>query len=202
MNWHLFATVFGVMVLGELPDKTAFIVLFLATHHDVWGVFIGAAAAFLVQSVVAVTLGTVLLRLAPPQIVHMVSGAMFLVFAFLMWRKKEEKTAEIKEEVRDIEKAEPAELKRGRFLKAVTTAFGAIFIAEWGDITQLATASFAAKYHQPLLIGVSATLGLWSVTALTVLAGHYAKAAIPQKVFQKIAAMAFAGIGLFLLIRG
>src|SRR5258708_27726284 len=98
MNWHLFATVFGVMVLGELPDKTAFIVLFLATHHDVWGVFIGAAAAFLVQSVVAVTLGTGLLRFAPPPIVPMVSCALFFVVAFFVWRKKEKKNTEVKRE--------------------------------------------------------------------------------------------------------
>ena len=63
MDWKLFGTVFGVMVLGELPDKTAFIVLVLATRHEAWGVFTGAVGAFIVQSAFAVTLGTVFLRI-------------------------------------------------------------------------------------------------------------------------------------------
>ena len=38
------------------------------------------------------------------------------------------------------------------FLKAASTAFRAVFIAEWGDITLTGDGVIAAKYHQPFLI--------------------------------------------------
>lgn len=50
-------------------------------------------------------------------------------------------------------------------------AFGVIFLAEWGDLTQILTASLAARYHAPLTVGLGAGLALWSVAALAVAAG-------------------------------
>ena len=50
-------TVFAVIFLIELPDKTAVAALLLATRHRPIPVFAGAAAAFLVQSLVAVIAG-------------------------------------------------------------------------------------------------------------------------------------------------
>jgi len=50
-------TVFVVIFLIELPDKTALAALLLATRHRPIPVFVGAAAAFLVQSLVAVITG-------------------------------------------------------------------------------------------------------------------------------------------------
>jgi len=76
-----------------------------------------------------------------------------------------------------------------------------IFLAEWGDLTQLATATFAAKYHEHLVIFVAATSALWAVTALTVSVGHHARKIFPQQVFQKIASAAFALVGFLLLLR-
>ncbi len=46
-----------------------------------------------------------------------------------------------------------------------------IFVAEWGDLTQIITANLAARYHDPLSVGVAAVLALWLVAAIAVLAG-------------------------------
>ena len=194
IDWALALTVFSVIFVAELPDKTAFATVVMATQHNAWGIFVGAAGAFVVQSIVAVSLGTMLHRL-PARPVHMVAGALFFVFAVLMWRKNVDE--EEQEEKHALE-GHP----NGSFLKATVMSFGVIFLAEWGDLTQLATATFSAKYREPLTIFASATLALWIVTALTATIGHHAKKVLPQKLFQKIAAAAFAVVGAILLIRG
>jgi Ca2+/H+ antiporter, TMEM165/GDT1 family len=52
------------------------------------------------------------------------------------------------------------------------TTFVVVFLAEWGDLTQILTASLAARFHAPVAVGLSAGLALWTVTALAVLAGR------------------------------
>jgi len=47
-----------------------------------------------------------------------------------------------------------------------------IFLAEWGDLTQILTANLAAHYHSPLSVGVGAVLALWAVAALAVIGGQ------------------------------
>jgi putative Ca2+/H+ antiporter (TMEM165/GDT1 family) len=52
------------------------------------------------------------------------------------------------------------------------TAFVVIFVAEWGDITQILTANLAAHYHSPLSVALGAVLALWCVAALAVASGQ------------------------------
>jgi putative Ca2+/H+ antiporter (TMEM165/GDT1 family) len=47
-----------------------------------------------------------------------------------------------------------------------------IFIAEWGDLTQILTANLAAHYHSPVSVGVGALVALWAVAALAVVGGQ------------------------------
>lgn len=54
----------------------------------------------------------------------------------------------------------------------VLTAFIVIFLAEWGDLTQIVTANLAAKYHSPLSVGVGSLLALGSVAAIAVVGGQ------------------------------
>jgi putative Ca2+/H+ antiporter (TMEM165/GDT1 family) len=82
----LFLSVFGVIFLAELPDKTALAALVLATKYRPLPVFLGAALALTVQSLVAVAAGG-LLSLLPSHPVHIGAGILFLVFAVLMWRR-------------------------------------------------------------------------------------------------------------------
>jgi putative Ca2+/H+ antiporter (TMEM165/GDT1 family) len=47
-----------------------------------------------------------------------------------------------------------------------------IFLAEWGDLTQILTANLAAHYHSPFSVGVGAVAALWSVAAIAVVSGQ------------------------------
>ena len=187
MQWQLFGSTFALIFISELPDKTAFATLLLASRSSPLAVFCGAAGAFVVQSLVAVTFGR-LLGALPPRIVHIGAGLVFLVLAILMWRRDE--TGE------DINLT-----RHAGFLKSAASAFAVIFIAEWGDLTQLATATLAAQYAAPFTIFVSATLALWSVTAISALAGHFAGRRLRPKILQRLASIVFAAAGIVLLIR-
>ena len=54
----------------------------------------------------------------------------------------------------------------------ITTSFIVIFLAEWGDLTQILTANLAAHYHAPLSVGMGALAALWAVAAVAVVGGQ------------------------------
>jgi len=182
----LFATVFGVVFVAELPDKTALAALVLATRHRPWPVFLGTAGALTVQSVVAVGAGQ-LVSLLPARTVHVVSGIVFLASAVLMWRRHA-----------DADDDAPKDQAAG-FWRATWITFGVVFIAEWGDLTQLATAALAAHYAAPVVVFCGATAALWSVAALAVFVGHRAGKLLPQTLTQRVAAVLFAIVGVALV---
>jgi putative Ca2+/H+ antiporter (TMEM165/GDT1 family) len=182
----LFASIFAVIFVAELPDKTALASLVLATRHRALPVLLGAAAALAIQSLVAVIAGS-LLSMLPPRAVHIGSGVLFLVSAVLMWRKNDE--------------APEAGKDGGQlgFARAFTMSFMVVFVAEWGDLTQIATAGFAARYKQPVLVFCAATAALWAVASVAVIAGNRAGHLLNPKLTQKIAAVLFALVGVALI---
>src|SRR5207244_4324972 len=94
----LVASTFAVIFVAELPDKTALASLVLATRFRPLQVTAGACLALLAQTAVAVGAGTLLTAL-PSHPVHILSGAGFLIFSVLAFRRKEE------EEVAEEEQA-------------------------------------------------------------------------------------------------
>lgn len=187
MSLHLFATVFGVIFLAELPDKTALASLVLASRHRALPVMLGASLALTVQSVVAVGAGS-LFSMLPERVVHFGSGMVFLGCAILMWLRKPE-----------IDDNKDRATQEG-FWRALWTVFAIVFIAEWGDLTQVGTAGFAAKYQTEwLTIFLAATAALWAVTAIAVFIGHKAGRLLEPRVTQRIAGVVFAAIGVVLI---
>jgi len=136
--------------------------LVMSTRGKPLSVWFGAAGAFLVHVLIAVTIGGILFHLVPHRALEGIVALMFLVGAVLALReaRKEKQEEEI------IVK----EVASGR--RVVTTAFLVIFLAEWGDLTQILTANLAAHYHSPLSVGVGAVLALWAVAALAVIGGQ------------------------------
>jgi Ca2+/H+ antiporter, TMEM165/GDT1 family len=178
-------TVFTVIFLLELPDKTALAALLLATRHRPLPIFFGAAAAFVVQSAVAV-LACSLFSLLPREPIRIGAGLLFLVMAALLVRRN----------LRKVEAAEEqsVEHEEARHRRPFVTAFTVVFIAEWGDLTQLATAALQARYQQPLVVFVAATLALWAVSAIAVGLGNRLGAWVPARPLQ------FAAAGVMVLV--
>lgn len=153
--------VFPVIFIGELPDKTMFASLVLASRGRPLAVWTGAAGAFLVHVLIAVTVGVAVFHALPQRGVDAVVTLLFAVGAgFAFW---EARGHEDEEQLVDREAASHR--------RVLTTAFVVIFVAEWGDLTQILTANLAARDHDPVSVAVGATLALWAVAALAVTTG-------------------------------
>ena len=180
------ALVFGVVFLAELPDKTALAGLVLGTRYRASYVFAGVAAAFLLHVVLAVAAGSVL-TLLPQQIVHALTGVLFLGGAAVLLMKKDDEDEEIRK---------PEDQS---FWKVAGAGFMLILVAEFGDLTQIMTANLAARYDDPISVGLGAVLALWAVAGLGIVGGKALMKRIPLALITKVAAMLMLGLGLWSL---
>jgi putative Ca2+/H+ antiporter (TMEM165/GDT1 family) len=171
-------TVFGVVFLAELPDKTALASLVLGTRYRPLHVFAGTAAAFAVHVVLAIAAGS-LLALLPSRILHAVVGALFLLGAVLLLRGRHA------EEEEDLQLSGD---KPATFTRVAGMSFLVILVAEFGDLTQIVTANLAAKYHDPISVGIGAVLGLWAVAGLAIVGGRGLLKVVPITVVTRVAA--------------
>ena len=162
MQFAVIVAVFPIIFLGELPDKTMFASLVLSTRGRPFAVWLGAAAAFAVHVVIAVTIGVALFHVLPHRVLDAFVAAMFFTGALLAFR---EATKQRQEE--ELVEREVASHRR-----TAVTAFLVIFLAEWGDLTQILTANLAAHYHDAVSVGIGALLALWAVAGLAVLSGQ------------------------------
>ncbi|MEU9594450.1 TMEM165/GDT1 family protein [Streptomyces sp. NPDC048193] len=180
------ALVFGVVFLAELPDKTALAGLVLGTRYRASYVFVGVAAAFLLHVVLAVAAGSVL-TLLPQQIVHALTGVLFLGGAAVLLMKKDDEDEEIRK---------PEDQS---FWKVAGAGFMLILVAEFGDLTQIMTANLAARYDDPVSVGLGAVLALWAVAGLGIVGGKALMKRVPLALITKIAALLMIGLGVWSL---
>ncbi len=164
MNLAVAAAVFPVIFLGELPDKTMFASLVMATRGRPFAVWLGATAAFAVHVIIATTVGVLLLHILPHRAVELAVALTFLAGAGYALYEVMRGGIEAGRAV-----ADPGRMRRRR---SVLTAFGVIFLAEWGDLTQVLTVNLAARYHAPLAVGLGALLAMASVAGIAVAGGQ------------------------------
>ncbi|MFI7497498.1 TMEM165/GDT1 family protein [Streptomyces sp. NPDC049687] len=180
------AVVFGVVFLAELPDKTALAGLVLGTRYRASYVFAGVAAAFALHVTLAVAAGSVL-TLLPQRLVQALTGVLFLAGAAMLLLKRDEGD----EEVRRPENQS--------FWKVAGAGFMLILVAEFGDLTQIMTANLAARYDDPLSVGLGAVLALWAVAGLGIGGGKALMKRVPLKLITRIAALLMSGLGVWSL---
>ena len=85
--------------------------------------------------------------------------------------------------------------------KTLGTTFGAIFIAELGDKTQLATLSLSAEARAKWAVFIGSALALISTSAIAVLAGTAITRVVPAVWLRRIAGAVFIALGLLYIVR-
>jgi putative Ca2+/H+ antiporter (TMEM165/GDT1 family) len=187
------ALTFGAIFVVELPDKTFIAALVLSTRYKPLMVWIGVGLAFLVQTVIAVSVGHAV-SLLPDELVKGVAAAIFLVGGILLLREAPKADAE-EAGTEEEYAAKATESRTG--LKAVGASFLVLFAAEWGDLSQLLTISLVGKYHEPVSVFVGAWGALLAVSGLACLAGRFLLRHIRLSVIHYIgAAVCFLLAGL------
>lgn len=159
---------FGIIFLAEIADTSGLVTLVLASRYSASLVLLGVCAAFVVQVGIAIAVGGVF-ALLPEQPLEIALAVIFVVGAVLLLRDDDD------DDDVDIDKIPPTAWR------VVATSFGVTMLSELGDPTQIITASLAARYQDPLAVGIGAVLALWSVSALAVLGGNRLQRLVPVR---------------------
>ncbi|MER7661062.1 MULTISPECIES: TMEM165/GDT1 family protein [unclassified Streptomyces] len=177
-------TAFGLIFLAELPDKTMFASLAMGTRMRPLYVWFGTSSAFLVHVAIAVGAGS-LIGLLPDWIVKLVSALLFAFGAFMLLRGG----------AGDDEEDAGGKTVTG-FWPVYSTAFMAVFISEWGDLTQITTANLAAS-NGTWSTAIGSAAALMSVSALALLAGRFIAKRVPLKTVQRIGGLCMLGLAIW-----
>ncbi len=167
------AATFVAVLPAELPDKTILACLILSSRYRPSIVFGGAATAFLAQVVIAVAAGGAL-SLLPHHVVEACAAGVFAIGAVLLWMHREKKED-------DEDEDSGMDGMRSEFWPVFGTAFAVVFLAEFGDLTQFLTVSLAARFHDPVSVGIGATLALWVAAGIAVTVGWRLLKLIPMQ---------------------
>jgi len=182
----------GLVFVAELGDKTQLVALGFGARHRVGPVLVGVAIAYAVSNLLSVVVGGLLGVALPVRAIGLIGGVLFLGFAAWTLRQRDADTGD--EAVPDGE-AGPAIDRRS----IVLSVAAAMFVAELGDKTMLATATLAAQ-GSPLHTWVGATVGIILSGALGVLLGRVFGARLPERVTRLGSAALFALFGAVLLV--
>ena len=183
------AIAFTLTFLAELPDKSMFASLVLGTRYRPSWVWAGVAAAFTVHMGIAVTAGQ-LLALLPDRVVEAVVAVLFVAGSVYLW------VTSLRPEHREGADAARQGARAASFWRVAGTSFTVVFLAEWGDITQVTAANLAARYD-PLLVFAGGTLGLWTVAAVAVSVGAKSLDLIPMAWVRRITAAILLALGIY-----
>ena len=190
MQLSVVATVYAIIFVAEIPDKTMIATLIMGSRYRPHLVWIGATLASGVHATIAVAVGQ-LLHLLPQSLIEGVTAVLFAggaAYLLLVPEKQEEEEGE--------EEADSA--RKGA--RTVAAAFLVIFIGEFGDLTQILTANLAAKYHAPASVFVGAFAALASVAALGAFGGRALLRVLPLAVIRKAGGVLLAGFAVYTLV--
>ncbi|AGI25896.1 TMEM165/GDT1 family protein [Pseudomonas sp. MT3] len=171
-----------IVALAEIGDKTQLLALVLAARfRKPWPIIAGIIAATLANHFAAGAIGSWVASFFSETTLSWVLAVSFLAVA--AWTL-------IPDKLDDDE--EGALKKFGPFL----TTLIAFFLAEMGDKTQVATVMLAAQYPHFWLVVIGTTLGMLIANVPVVLAGNFAAERLPLNLIRRLAAAAFAVLGL------
>jgi putative Ca2+/H+ antiporter (TMEM165/GDT1 family) len=201
----LFAAL-GLVFVAELGDKTQMVALTFGARHKLTPVLIGVALAYMATNLLSVLIGGLLGATLPTRAIGIVGGVLFLGFAWWTLRSGDD----------DPPPAEPlpADADAGAAIAADSTQPGgaalsahrsvivstalAMFVAELGDKTMLATATLAAK-DNPVLTWIGATIGIICAGTLGAIVGKVFGARLPARALRIGSSVMFAVFGVILI---
>src|SRR5215213_4058639 len=180
---------FGVIFLAELGDKSQLMALAFATRFPALPVLVAIFLATLLVHLGSVALGATVALALPTNVIAIVAGVAFLVFA--AWTLRGDRL-----DASDEERARRE--TTGSVIVTVGTAF---FLAELGDKTMLATVTLATN-HDAIATWIGSTAGMVAADAIAIGLGLAVGARLPDRLIRIAAAVAFVAFGLILIWQG
>lgn len=170
--------------LAEMGDKTQLSILLLSSRTREYAQLLaGVMLAFLLADGFAILVGSWVTNVIPVHLVKLISGGVFVLFGLLILKGDKDD-----EEVSNLSPK-----------NAFISGFTMIFLSEWGDKTQIASALFATEYNPWMVfLGVMAALLILSIMAVYL--GRFLAGKIDRRVITKVAGVVFLLIGLSFII--
>ena len=185
--------IFAVVAVLQLPGKSNFGVITLATRHPYRDVFIGASIGLGAATVVSVTLGY---------------GAETVLGPYLLWVKVAGGLVLVTFGIREILRVPSPVHEPGEGTSAVahtarqvrTVALGLAFLLEMGDNTQILTILFVASTGNVVLVFVSATAALVMITAVSSRGAGYLHEHVPEDRLRVVLGGLLIAVGLLTIL--
>lgn len=177
----------GAVALAEIGDKTQLLSLvFAAKFRKPWPICAGILVASLLSHAIAAEAGAWLAHWMTPDVQRWLIGLSFLAVA--AWALLPEK-------------AEPVDAppRRGHGVFVATVV--AFFLAELGDRTQIATVVLGAHYQPLWQVIAGSTAGMLVANIPVVFLGARFAAHLPLRATRLAAAVLFAVLGVWILLR-
>lgn len=176
---------FSLIFLAEMGDKSQLVCMLLASRYRALPVILGASVAFSLLNALAVTVGSALSLVIPAPVMAAFVALLFFAFGCKTLFEKVEEDGDIKE-------------KSGHNL--FLTAFLMIFIAEFGDKTQLAVAALGASSN-PIEVYVGATAALIATSILGALSGKWLTQFISPAILHRVGGLLFIGFAVAVVVK-
>ena len=170
--------------LAEMGDKTQLSILLLSSRTKEYAtLLLGVMLAFLLADGFAILVGSWVTNVVPIHLVKLISGVLFILFGIMIL--KGEKEGE------DESNLSPK--------NALISGFSMVFLSEWGDKTQIASALFATEYN-PLMVFIGVMTALLILSIMAIYLGKFLSGRIDRRLITKIAGFVFLLIGFSFII--
>ncbi|OPY50897.1 MAG: Sulfite exporter TauE/SafE [Methanosaeta sp. PtaU1.Bin112] len=171
--------------LAEMGDKTQLSILLLSSRtREYFRLLLGVMLAFLLADGIAILVGSWVTDLIPMHLVKIASGLVFILFGFLILKGDRD------------DNAEESNLSARR---AFASGFTMIFLSEWGDKTQIASALFATEYD-PKMVFIGVMIALLLLSVMAIFLGKFLSSRIDRRAVRRAGGLLFILIGLSFIL--
>lgn len=185
-EWTTAATALTLVAVAEFGDKSQIVCMALAARHHHWPVLWGAVTAFALLNIIAVGFGAVAGEWLPPQMVALLVALLFAGFGLHSLLAKADE--------------EPETVKEKSGHGVFVTTFLMIFLAEFGDKTQIAVAGLGAA-ESPLPVWLGATAALSLTSAAGIWAGRILLRKVSQATMNRVAGLLFLAFAIVAFLK-
>jgi putative Ca2+/H+ antiporter (TMEM165/GDT1 family) len=201
-----FFAALGIVFLAELGDKTQLVALGFGARYRLTTVLAGVAGGYMASMLLSVVIGGLLGAALPTNAISIGGGVLFVIFAVISLRSARDATHDDDDDLLadlGFDDDPPADAAGpARFdTRVVASIAAAMFVAELGDKTMLATATLAAKGN-PVLVWFGATVGIMLAGTVGVVIGRWLGDRLPERVILIGSSLLFLVFGIALITTG
>jgi Ca2+/H+ antiporter, TMEM165/GDT1 family len=172
---------FTLVALAEIGDKSQLVCMTLAARHRHWPVILGATMAFIALNTLAVLFGAGVAAFIPERVTAGLVALLFGIFGIHGFLKQ------------DVGNSDDSVEYPGHSIFFTTLVL--IFVAEFGDKTQIAVAGLASSMDL-LSVWLGATLALVMVSSLGVWFGRTVLQRLPLQWLHRLSGVIFIAFAL------